>query len=125
MASVSSIRTVLLDLAPSYASADSDMLDRFIARALPRVNEDDGAGGEWENYEEAVALLALHNLVGRALDASGETARGAVIEEKTDNASTKYADMSRAAGIGPHGSTEWGRRFDELQANRIMVWPVI
>lgn len=121
MASVSSIRTVLLDLAPSYASADSDLLDRFIQRAMPRVNEDDGAGGEWENYEEAVALLTLHALQARQLDVSGETARGAILEEKTDNASTKYADMSRAASQGPHGSTEWGRRFDELQAHRLMI----
>lgn len=121
--STASIRTVLFDLAPSYYTIDTNALariDRFIARATVHVNE----GDDWEGYDEAVALLALHYLELRNIDANGDAGRGALTAEKTDNASVSYADGSKAS---KHGSTQWGARFDELMSTRIDVgdWMVI
>ena len=114
--STASIRDVLFDLAPSFETVDVTALariDRFIERATVHVNE----GDDWAGYDEAVALLALHYLELRNLDANGDAGHGVLTAEKTDNASVSYANGSDSR----HGSTQWGSRFDELMAGRIDV----
>lgn len=120
--SVSSIRTVLFDLAPSLVTVDEGALgriDRFISRASNKINQD--AAGD--DYDEAIALLTWHDLLMSGLDGTGDESRGQLLEEKNDNASAKYAAASISGG--PHGETSPGRRLDSLMESWVpdpWVW---
>lgn len=110
--STSSIRTVLFDLAPSLETAEAlplARIDRFIVRATNGINED--AAGD--DYDEAVALLTWHNLLISNLDGTGSEALGQMLEDKVDNASTKFA-AAKADAENPHGETAPGRRLDDM-----------
>ena len=121
--SVSSIRTVLFDLAPSLETVDVTALariDRFIARAVKGVNED-AAGDE---YDEAVALKTWHTILLSNIDGTGEESMGQLTEDKADNASTKYA-VTKADADNPHGDTVPGRRLDNMMRSWVadpMLW---
>lgn len=113
--STSSIRTILFDEAPSFETEDATALariDRFIVRASRKINED--AAGD--DYDEAVALLALHNLSLSGLDGTGDEARGPISSEKTDNASVSYAKPESGAD-DLHSETVWGRKLDSMKKN--------
>lgn len=117
--SAATVLTELYDLAPSLdtgVTADEERHLRFIARAMRRVNEDGGGGEDWDSYDTACAYLAWHLLLASGMDDTGDEARGAIVEEKTDNATVKYQPVVAS----DYSTSVPGREFLALQATRIV-----
>lgn len=97
----------------AYAT-QSARIDYFLQEAETGVAEEPA----WARRTEAVALLAWHKWQMYERGKAGTAATGQVLERKLDNGSTKWADISKKFGDGPHGATEPGDEFDQLIATR-------
>ncbi len=122
--SVSSVRTILFDIAPELTTVDTTALvriDRFINRAFNHVNED-LAG---DTYDELVAYCTAHQLTMSIAATSGGITPigGALLSEKVSK--TAYVYANRGGHDGDNWETKYGRQFDSLMAKMLPYGPMV
>jgi len=106
--SISTVRTVLFDIAPEFETTDStaiSRIDRFIGRAQNMCN----ATLAGDKYDEAIAYLSAHRLT---LASKTIPSAGMLAEVQVDNARTRFSDQTKA--YGDFGETKYGREYERI-----------
>ncbi len=117
--SISTVRTVLFDVAPELETTDStaiSRIDRFIARAQRQCN----ASIAGDQYDEAVAYLTAHRLT---MSSSTIPTAGFLAEVQVDNARTRFSDQTKA--YGDFGETRYGREFERIMESLFVIPEVL
>ena len=96
---------------PRFAAVDSDCIEANIADAARNVDE------TWfeDDYQPAIMFLAAHLLVMEGALGGAIDTPGLITSEKLGDASVTYGNaVADSKNISDYGSTNYGRRYQEL-----------
>ena len=113
--SISTVRTVLFDIAPELETTDStaiSRIDRFISSAFTMCN----ASLAGDKYDEAVAYLTAHRLT---LSSKSLPTAGLLAEVQVDNARTRFSETLKAHG--EYGETKYGREYSRIMGSLFVI----
>lgn len=107
------IKDILIDIAPEFATADSDLLDRFISYAALSVNRD----AFLMRADLATAYLAAHILKLSKRKGVG----GTVITNKAGDLMRQYSSNPKDTELD---QTSYGKEFKRLR-RAVVITPLV